>query len=449
MALLRRLPPVARPQPAPEPERQGAREPHAVLRRRGPRGPAARARARLVAHLRDGRGARAAACTSSSSPAARTACWRTSTSRPSSAAPRCSPTTSPRRTTRRSRCCARTATASTAAAAPRRTCSSPSSTSATTKKNKSNPDVPECLPVQAPWAAPALDTVLLRFDEEQVFNIITYGRPGTPMPAWGVASGKGVLNDAEHQRPHRVPRRASRSRRGRRQAAQHEGARQLQEATGRRTSRTRPTRPDAMPSRPSPTPRPPARAPPRSRQAPGRRSTNQTKVVASAAAWSAQVKQMSDGEILFRLNCARCHTKGASYYDPNNIKLPPPHAERERRVRPQPHRRLHDDPVPRTGPVVQEQFDWVAIGVPANELYGVRGISSGRMPHFVNKLTKDQIKADRRLRAQSLSHKGTELPSHLATLGSRAHRPEPLVPDDPRRARGRGRRARSSSARST
>ena len=28
---------------------------------------------------------------------------------------------------------------------------------------------------------------------EQLTQIITYGRPGTPMPAWGVLSGKGAL----------------------------------------------------------------------------------------------------------------------------------------------------------------------------------------------------------------------------------------------------------------
>ena len=28
---------------------------------------------------------------------------------------------------------------------------------------------------------------------------------------------------------------------------------------------------------------------------------------------------------------------------------------------------------------------------PANELYGQRGISSGRMPHFNHQLTEDQI----------------------------------------------------------
>ncbi len=39
------------------------------------------------------------------------------------------------------------------------------------------------------WAAPSLDDVLLRFSREEVAQIITYGRPGTPMPAWGLAGG--------------------------------------------------------------------------------------------------------------------------------------------------------------------------------------------------------------------------------------------------------------------
>ena len=36
------------------------------------------------------------------------------------------------------------------------------------------------------WQAPALNTVLLRFSEDEVRNILVYGRPGTPMPAWGL-----------------------------------------------------------------------------------------------------------------------------------------------------------------------------------------------------------------------------------------------------------------------
>ena len=40
-----------------------------------------------------------------------------------------------------------------------------------------------------------------------------------------------------------------------------------------------------------------------------------------------------------------------------------------------------------------ELFGWISIGVPANEQYGIRGISSGRMPHFGAVLTKDQIES--------------------------------------------------------
>jgi mono/diheme cytochrome c family protein len=44
------------------------------------------------------------------------------------------------------------------------------------------------------WMAPALNTVLWRFSEEEVKDILTYGRPGTPMQAWGVEGG-GALTD--------------------------------------------------------------------------------------------------------------------------------------------------------------------------------------------------------------------------------------------------------------
>ena len=39
------------------------------------------------------------------------------------------------------------------------------------------------------WRAPALNTVLLRFSVEELQQILVYGRPGTPMPAWGTDGG--------------------------------------------------------------------------------------------------------------------------------------------------------------------------------------------------------------------------------------------------------------------
>ncbi|MGH9184012.1 MAG: c-type cytochrome [Acidimicrobiales bacterium] len=48
------------------------------------------------------------------------------------------------------------------------------------------------------WRAPALNTVLLRHSREEVTFILTFGRPGTPMPAWGVEGG-GPLNEQQVQ----------------------------------------------------------------------------------------------------------------------------------------------------------------------------------------------------------------------------------------------------------
>ncbi len=49
---------------------------------------------------------------------------------------------------------------------------------------------------QVDWQAPALDTVLLRYSKDQVKYVLTYGRPHSPMPAWGVAGG-GPMNDQQ------------------------------------------------------------------------------------------------------------------------------------------------------------------------------------------------------------------------------------------------------------
>jgi len=38
---------------------------------------------------------------------------------------------------------------------------------------------------QVNWIAPALNNVLYRYNEDQVRYILNYGRPGTPMAAWG------------------------------------------------------------------------------------------------------------------------------------------------------------------------------------------------------------------------------------------------------------------------
>src|ERR671919_254358 len=44
------------------------------------------------------------------------------------------------------------------------------------------------------WRAPALNTGLLRFSEDEVTDNINCGRPFSAMPGWGAAGNKGPLN---------------------------------------------------------------------------------------------------------------------------------------------------------------------------------------------------------------------------------------------------------------
>jgi mono/diheme cytochrome c family protein len=60
--------------------------------------------------------------------------------------------------------------------------------SATQVIDPDGPDGPQP-PESHIWKAPALNTERLRFSEEEVEQIITFGRPGTPMQAFGVAGG--------------------------------------------------------------------------------------------------------------------------------------------------------------------------------------------------------------------------------------------------------------------
>ncbi|MBT7133362.1 MAG: c-type cytochrome, partial [Actinobacteria bacterium] len=52
---------------------------------------------------------------------------------------------------------------------------------------------------QVDWKAPALTTVLSRYDESEVEFILNYGRPGTPMPAWGLPGGGPLTEQQIHQ----------------------------------------------------------------------------------------------------------------------------------------------------------------------------------------------------------------------------------------------------------
>jgi mono/diheme cytochrome c family protein len=46
------------------------------------------------------------------------------------------------------------------------------------------------------WSAPSLNDVFYRYSPDEVNFWVTYGRPNTPMPPWGVAGG-GAMNEAQ------------------------------------------------------------------------------------------------------------------------------------------------------------------------------------------------------------------------------------------------------------
>lgn len=49
---------------------------------------------------------------------------------------------------------------------------------------------------QVPWKAPALDTAMLRYSRDEVRHVLDYGRPGTPMQAFG-GPGGGALTEQQ------------------------------------------------------------------------------------------------------------------------------------------------------------------------------------------------------------------------------------------------------------
>jgi mono/diheme cytochrome c family protein len=89
----------------------------------------------------------------------------------------------------------------------------------------------------------------------------------------------------------------------------------------------------------------------------------------------------SDGELLFEGNCARCHTKGYSYGEPD---VPGGGAFGPSLV---------GGSTLRQFPNITDHVLWVTETAELGKQYGVRGVSKGVMPHFGQMLTADQIKA--------------------------------------------------------
>ena len=248
-------------------------------------------------------------------------------------------------------------------------------------------------PISVSWKAPALNNVFYRFDDTQVHNILVYGRPGSPMPAWGVLGG-GPKNDQAitdlmaylHSiQISPAKAKATATAAPAKYKAEQAGSVKIAETN----LETATAALSALP----------ANATPEARSAAESAVTGATFALSRSKARSTEMKNASEGQLLFETNCARCHTKTWSYFDPSNPLIPdvPPAGSgalgpslRGGSVLLQfPGTPIDDS----TTPGFQKQYEWIAVGAAINKAYGVRGISSGQMPHAGLFLTKAQIES--------------------------------------------------------
>lgn len=312
------------------------------------------------------------------------------------------------------------------------------------------------------WQAPPLNTVLERFREDpecsqpvdqqpdgtvcNVTTIITYGRPGTPMQAWGVPGGgpKNAqsiqdlvaflrtiqLKPAAIQAQQTANLKAARSADPNTACPQYMTCPGIQEAVARNTLKTDTAAlavartalqnalktPDATDAQlvascdaiTAQVKVDPAKVDRAQATACGTYLTAQTTVKTDTAAlawdkeWTKRRANVSDGQLLFEANCARCHTAGWSTF---NSTVPPDQPGGLDGVgapgggggngggigfnlrNGDEIRRFGDD---QSGGFAA-QVTFVGAGSVPFKGYGDIGIGSGRMPGFASMMTSDQI----------------------------------------------------------
>lgn len=196
------------------------------------------------------------------------------------------------------------------------------------------------------WAAPALNTVLYKFSEEEVRFILVYGRPFSPMSPWGVEGG-GPMNDQQIDNIINYLKSI--------QLPQEGCSAEDPFCNG-----------DGAPVNAALT----------------------ADIQAAAEQAVADGRAASLGEALFNLdinggsyNCSRCHTKGWSWGDPQQSgggAMGP---------------NLTGGSTVRQFPAREDQIGFIRSGSEVGKRYGVQGQGSGRMPGFDSILSDEQIGA--------------------------------------------------------
>jgi mono/diheme cytochrome c family protein len=197
------------------------------------------------------------------------------------------------------------------------------------------------------WYAPALDTIFYRYSEEEVLYILEYGRPYSPMPAWGVRGG-GPMNDQQLETLLAYLR-----------SIQIE-------------------REDCGVGEDDPRICPSGHLP----------ADIQEEIDAAARTAVEDGTAASYGEALYNLtlasgtySCARCHTPGWSYGDPGVTGQGALGWN------------LTGGAAARHFPNEADMIAFIKTGSTDGARYGTQGQGSGRMPGFGNMLTDEQITA--------------------------------------------------------
>lgn len=197
------------------------------------------------------------------------------------------------------------------------------------------------------WSAPALNTINYRFSEEEVRFILNYGRPFSPMSAWGTVGGGPLTDQAvttliDYMKSIQIP-----------QAG----------CTETRSYYNPTCDTGSLPEE------------------------NNKEIMDEATRLVSTGVYGSIGEALFNLdlhggayNCARCHTKGWSYGDPQ--------ATGGGAFGPN----LTGGSSVRQFPNQADMINFIKNGSEYGKRYGEQGQGSGRMPAFGQLFTDEQIK---------------------------------------------------------
>ena len=215
---------------------------------------------------------------------------------------------------------------------------------------------------QVSWKAPPLNVATLIWTDEQLREILTYGRPFSPMPAWGIEGG-GPMNAQQIDNLiaylHSIQITADEAKAQATEKAVAELAR-LNDLDGQLAT-AQETWAAALSSGDT------------------EAALTAATTIAGLRAEVGQAQPKTMGAALFNMNCARCHTLGWSYDEPQapggGAYGPPLFNE------------TNQFPVP------EDHVAFVTNGASLGERYGLNGQSSGRMAFFGNTLSAEQIDA--------------------------------------------------------